>query len=210
MENQGGHQLSEVGAYIQRLEKYAAENGETGLVISLSKPFQQLFKYRHMFQNLLSSTYPSSSNYENALKVVREVEMIVWSIDESRIRREEHDNTKDVLGRIDGLGAVKKFAVPKPSRVLIEERMVAQTSRSGSRGPRSPGGGEEDLWFVVFNDVVLTCQRTGTTWLPRWGAHQQKQRNFYKFLRVCPATRVTFPLPLMTCTDRDMGCGRLS
>jgi len=27
-------------------------------------------------------------------------------------------------------------------------------------------GGKKDLWFVVFNDVVLQCQRTGTTSLP--------------------------------------------
>jgi hypothetical protein len=28
------------------------------------------------------------------------------------------------------------------------------------------GSSKKDMWFVVFNDVVLQCQRTGTTSLP--------------------------------------------
>lgn len=189
MEDQVGHRLSEVGTYIRRLEKNATENGEAGLIVSLSKPFQRLFRYRLMFQNLLSYTYPSSSSYESALKMITEVEKIVWSIEDGRNQRDERDITRDVIGRIDGLSTIRKFAVPKPSRVLIEERMVTNTARPGSRVPRSVVGGEGDLWFVVFNDVVLTCQRTGTTMLPRWGAYQPKQRNFYRFFRVRPATR---------------------
>ena len=68
-------------------------------------------------------------------------------------------------------------------------------------------GGKRDLWLVVFNDVVLRCQRTGTTSLPIGGASNgranslpdlqgkakyattgrrnshTKPRNMYKFLK---------------------------
>ena len=111
------------------------------------------------------------------------------------------------------------LAVPKPSRMLIEEKQVSgadmsipeggkasslsRASRDGSPSPNHasssasittvpgknvktkasfkrlsdvlpngaggtrPGvGGKNDLWLVRFNDVVLRCQRTGTTTLP--------------------------------------------
>jgi hypothetical protein len=38
---------------VQTLEDIAADKGESGLVISLSKPFQRLLKYPLLFQNLL-------------------------------------------------------------------------------------------------------------------------------------------------------------
>jgi hypothetical protein len=37
----------------QSLEEIAGDRGESGLVISLSKPFQRLLKYPLLFQNLL-------------------------------------------------------------------------------------------------------------------------------------------------------------
>lgn len=239
---QEGDQLLKIGAYLQRLEESAAEKGETGLAISLSKPFQRLLKYPLMFQNLLYHTDPSTFEYESTLQMVAEVETIVRSIEDEKIQKEERDKTRDVLGRIDGLDKVKQLAVPKPSRVLVEERMILQTGPSGSGTPRpgapgTPGvngvngvkvkgkpsfkrlsdvwqpgsngiGGKKDLWLVVFNDVVLRCQRTGTTSLPIGGASygrtnsmpemqgkskfattgrrnlQAKPRNLYKFLKV--------------------------
>jgi hypothetical protein len=36
----------------------------------------------------------------------------------------------------------------------------------GSREDKNGLGSKRDLWLVVFNDVVLLCQRTGTTTLP--------------------------------------------
>jgi hypothetical protein len=36
----------------------------------------------------------------------------------------------------------------------------------GSREAKDGIGSKRDLWRVVFNDVVLLCQRTGTTTLP--------------------------------------------
>ena len=230
---QENDQFLKIGAYLQRLEENAAERGETGLAISLSKPFQRLLKYPLMFQNLLYHTDPSTFEYESTLQMVAEVETIVRSIEDEKIQKEERDKTRDVLGRIDGLDKVKQLAVPKPSRVLVEERMVIQTGPSGS-GASSPGvnggkvrgkasfkrlsdvlqpgfsgvGGKKDLWLVVFNDVVLRCQRTGTTSLPIGGASygrtnsmpemqgkakfgttgrrniQAKPRNLYKFLKV--------------------------
>lgn len=178
------HRLFEVGAYIRRLEKVAAEKGETGLVTSLSGPLQRLFKYRDMFQNLFSHTYPSSSKYRSVLKALEEVQIIIWGIEDERVPGNEHDMTRDVLARIDGLDKAWEFAAQKPSRVLIEERVAAPIKPSSS-GPLQPSGrGEKDLWFVVFNDVVLRCKRIGTTSLPGWGSHYTTRRNLYKFVRV--------------------------
>ena len=237
---QEGDQLLKIGAYLQWLEENAAEKGETGLAISLSKPFQRLLKYPLMFQNLLFHTDPSTFEYESTLQMVAEVETIVRSIEDEKIQKEERDKTRDVLGRIDGLEKVKQLTVPKPSRVLVEERMVIQTGPSGSGMP-PPGvngegakgkpsfkrlsdvlqsgsngiGGKKDLWLVVFNDVVLRCQRTGTTSLPIGGASygrtnsmpemqgkakyattgrrnpHARPRNLYKFLKVCLPVLVT-------------------
>jgi hypothetical protein len=189
--------LYQVGAYLQRLEDSAAEKGETGLAISLSKPFQRLFFYPIMLQNLLFHTDPSTFEYEKTSQIVAEVETIVRSIEDEKTQKEERDKTRDVLGRIRGLEKVKRLAVPKPSRVLVEECMAIQAGSSGSRT-----GGKKDLWLVVFNDVVLRCQRTGTTLLPIGGASyggmeskskfaatgrrnpQAKPRNLYNFIEV--------------------------
>lgn len=38
--------------YLEKLEILASEKGETGLAISLSKPFQRLLKYPLLFKNL--------------------------------------------------------------------------------------------------------------------------------------------------------------
>jgi len=248
---QENDQLLKIGIYLQRLEENAAEKGETGLAISLSKPFQRLLKYPLMFQNLLFHTDPSTFEYESTLQMVAEVETIVRSIEDEKIQKEERDKTRDILGRIEGLDKVKQLAVPKPSRVLVEERMVIQTGLSGSGTP-PPGvkvkgkpsfkrlsdvlqsgssgiGGKKDLWLVVFNDVVLRCQRTGTTSLPIGGASygrtnsmpemqgkakyattgrrntQAKPRNLYKYLKVCFYFSPHLPLLLTSCVDRDLG-----
>ena len=95
------------------------------------------------------------------------------------------------------------LAVPKPSRLLVDERVLDPNNPDPSRptsppvassGAMSPNGrtvkqktsfrrisevlgtnpsssspqigSKKDLWLVVFNDVVLRCQRTGTTTLP--------------------------------------------
>lgn len=233
-----GDQTLKLGMYLQKLEHNASDKGETGLAISLSKPFQRLLKYPLLFQNLLFHTDPSTFEYESTLQMVAEVETIVRSIEDEKIQKEERDKTRDVFGRIDGLDKVKQLALPKPSRVLIEERMVVHTdaaaklpsspppaSSSGkSKGKNSfkrlsdvlqPGsngmGGKRDLWLVVFNDVVLRCQRTGTTSLPigsssngranslpelqgkakyattgRRNSHM-KPRNMYKFIKASRA-----------------------
>ncbi|KAJ3527920.1 hypothetical protein NMY22_g9604 [Coprinellus aureogranulatus] len=178
---------------LQKLEGDAGDKGETGLAITLSKPFQRLLKYPLLFQNLLFHTDPSTFEYESTLQMVAEVENIVRSIEDEKIQKEERDKTRDVFARIEGLDKVRQLALPKPSRVLIEERMCAPglSPLNGSAKPSSPPpvnpkgvrgkssfkrlsdvlssngvGGKKDLWFVVFNDVVLQCQRTGTTSLP--------------------------------------------
>ncbi|KAF9483915.1 Dbl homology domain-containing protein [Pholiota conissans] len=221
---------------LQRLEENAAEKGETGLAITLSKPFQRLLKYPLLFQNLLFHTDPSTFEYESTLQMVAEVENIVRSIEDEKIQKEERDKTRDVFARIEGLDKVRQLALPKPSRVLIEERPCSLGLSSlgtqvkpvspppvvNAKGIRSKSsfkrlsdvlqsnglGGKKDLWFVVFNDVVLQCQRTGTTSLPlvastnaRAGSLPElqgkakysttgrrnsttKPRNMYKFIKI--------------------------
>ncbi|KAF8522238.1 Dbl-like domain-containing protein [Hysterangium stoloniferum] len=229
--------------YLQRLEEIAADKGETGLAISLSKPFQRLLKYPLLFQNLLFHTDPSTFEYESTLQMVAEVETIVRSIEDEKIQKEERDRTRDVFARIEGLEKVRQLAIFKPSRLLVEEKMFnvmdggREFAASPPPKPSSPPpanknvkgkssfrrlsdvlqpsgtsgvGGKKDLWLVVFNDVVLRCQRTGTTSLPlvsattgvranslpdlqggkskyattgRRNSHT-KPRNMYKFIRI--------------------------
>jgi hypothetical protein len=193
--NQDSADWLKVCKYLQKMEQSAADKGETGLAITLSKPFQRLLKYPLLFQNLLFHTDPSTFEYESTLQMVAEVETIVRSIEDEKIQKEDRDKTRDVFARIEGLDKVKQLAVPKPSRLLVEERQFMGTmSSNGSPKPSSPPppmlnpkavkgktsfkrlsdmlqsgtgmGGKKDLWLVVFNDVVLKCQRTGTTSLP--------------------------------------------
>ncbi|KAG5653972.1 hypothetical protein H0H81_008840 [Sphagnurus paluster] len=235
---QDASEWQKVCKLLQKLEENACDKGETGLAITLSKPFQRLLKYPLLFQNLLFHTDPSTFEYESTLQMVAEVETIVRSIEDEKIQKEERDKTRDVFARIEGLDKVKQLALPKPSRVLVEERqcipgMAAlssppkpsspppiSTSGRGVKGrssfKRLSGvlqsnngiGGKKDLWFVVFNDVVLQCQRTGTTSLPLVAATtsrtnslpelqgkakyattgrrnvQTKPRNLYKFIKI--------------------------
>ncbi|KAL0947002.1 hypothetical protein HGRIS_013147 [Hohenbuehelia grisea] len=226
--------------FLKKLEGDAADKGETGLAITLSKPFQRLLKYPLLFQNLLFHTDPSTFEYESTLQMVAEVETIVRSIEDEKIQKEERDKTRDVFARIEGLDKVRQLALPKPSRVLLDEKacfpgssaLTSPSKVNGSPPPASGGtrgvrgkssfkrlsdvlgtsgngvGGKKDLWLVVFNDVVLQCQRTGTTCLPlvssttsrtnslpelqgkakyattgRRNAHT-KPRNLYKFIKI--------------------------
>ena len=259
---QDAEQWIKVCHYLHRLEVTASEKGETGLAISLSKPFQRLLKYPLLFQNLLYHTDPSTFEYESTLQMVAEVETIVRSIEDEKIQKEERDKTRDVFARIEGLDKVKQLMVPKPSRVLVEERplvgvnpLTDPTANKSSASPPSASqnpknvkgktsfkrlsdvlqagsngvGGKKDLWLVVFNDVVLRCQRVGTTSLPlvagtnsranslpelqgkakssstgRRGSHT-KPRNMYKFLKVSmfgPPMRILY---LHGPIDRDLG-----
>ncbi|KII89215.1 hypothetical protein PLICRDRAFT_53680 [Plicaturopsis crispa FD-325 SS-3] len=193
--NQDSADWLKVCKFLQKLEADAQEKGETGLAISLSKPFQRLLKYPLLFQNLLFHTDPSTFEYESTLQMVAEVETIVRSIEDEKIQKEDRDKTRDVFARIEGLDKVKQLSLPKPSRVLVEERLIIGVNpQNGSpKTSSSPPpvmnpknvkgktsfkrlsdvlqsgsgvGGKKDLWLVVFNDVVLRCQRTGTTSVP--------------------------------------------
>jgi RhoGEF domain len=176
---------------MQKLEINAQDRGETGLVISLSKPFQRLLKYSMLFQALLFHTDPWMDDYDGAHQLVAEVENIIRGIENTKGQTEERDKTRDVLARIKGLDKVIQFAVPKPSRVLVEERMLnPRESTDVSKASPPAGvtgavkkrssfrlssdllrsgsgiGSRKDIWLVVFNDVELRCQRTGTTSFP--------------------------------------------
>jgi hypothetical protein len=177
-----------VCTHLQRLEELASERGEAGLAISLSKPFHRLLKYPRLFQKLLYHTDPSMVEYESTLQMVAEVETIVHSIEDEKIQKEKYEQTQDVLARIEGLDKIV-LPVPKPSRILVDERLMLGSVASLSPSPSAeqgkgingktsfkrlsdvlPGsngiGGKRDLWLVVFNDVVLRCQRIGQTSLP--------------------------------------------
>ena len=193
------HDWLKFSAILRLLEMDAQDRGETGLAISLSKPFQRLLKYPLMFQNLLFYTNPLTSEYEDILQIVAEVENIVCSIQDLNIQKEERDKTRDILARIEGLDRVKRLAGPKPSRVLVEER-IRESSDDASKALPPPlagttravrgktfkrlsdvlqegggdSGGKKDIWLVIFNDVVLRCQRTGTTSLPLGAACSSK------------------------------------
>ena len=207
-----------VGAHLRRLEENAVEKGEAGLVISLAKPFQRLLKYHLLFQNLLFRTRLVAFKYEVVLMMVTEVEMIVGGIENKRIPMEERGKVWDILTRIDGLDKIKQLAVPDPSRILVKEWKIS-TVPSSSGVAREEGrrasnviGGERDLWLVVFDNVVLRCQRTGTVLLPGWGASRttnstpvtlgtakvaatvrrqprSRLRNLYKLLEARPTTQ---------------------
>ncbi|TCD60576.1 hypothetical protein EIP91_009848 [Steccherinum ochraceum] len=231
-------QWIKLSQHLYKLEGFAQDKGETGLAISLSKPFQRLLKYPLLFQNLLFHTDPSTFEYESTLQMVAEVETIVRSIEDEKIQKEERDKTRDVFARIEGLDKVKQLMVPKPSRILMEEKpalaangvsesKVSSSPPMASQNPKNVKGksslkrlsdvlqsgsngvgGKKDQWLVVFNDVVLRCQRTGTTSLPlsaatnsraaslpelqgkakyattgRRNSHT-KPRNLYKFLKI--------------------------
>lgn len=88
---------------LHSLEELATERGESGLVISLSKPFQRLLKYPLLFQNLLFNTDPSLKEYEATLAMVDEVEVIVRTIEDEKSSSEEREKTRDVWARIEGL-----------------------------------------------------------------------------------------------------------
>ena len=115
-----------VCTFLQRLEADAAEKGETGLAISLSKPFQRLLKYPLLFQNLLFHTDPSTFEYESTLQMVAEVETIVRSIEDEKIQKEERDKTRDVFARIEGLDLERRF-----DAVLLASNLI--TAAAGQR-----------------------------------------------------------------------------
>ena len=177
--NKDADEWLKVCIFLRKLE----DRGETGLAISLSMPFQRLLKYPLLFQNLLSHTDPSTFQYDSILRMVARVENILRSIEDKKIQIEERDKTRDILARIDGMDKVKQLAAPNSSRVLVEERKLELSDAVGTskavKGKTSFNrlsdvlqdggggiGGKTDMWLVVFNDVVLRCQRTGMTWLP--------------------------------------------
>ena len=192
------NQLPKICALLHRLEADAEDRGETGLAISLSKPFRRLLRYPLLFQAVLFHTDPWMFEYEGALQLVAEVEAIVRGIENEKVQVEQREKTRDILARIRGLDKVIQFAIPKPSRVLVEERMLNPRESSDAKIPkavgrkgsfrlssdvlRSVGDSRKDVWLVVFNDVVLRCQRIGTTSDPLGGAHSSKP-NFLSELR---------------------------
>lgn len=139
----------------QRLEDVAAEKGETGLAISLSKPFQRLLKYPLLFQNLLFHTDPSTFEYESTLKMVDEVEKIVRSIEDEKIQKEERDKTRDMFARIDGLEKSKvRFVVLARAGVTRTEHVYVylvgpRCSQGISTAPSGTATGDTTTTSII-------------------------------------------------------------
>ena len=113
--------------FLHSLEDLATERGESGLVISLSKPFQRLLKYPLLFQNLLFNTDPSLKEYEATLAMVDEVEVIVRTIEDEKASSEEREKTRDVWARIEGLEKDKVCPIAKCVSKLIVDAHGSQT-----------------------------------------------------------------------------------
>ena len=198
--------LSMFGDHLRRLEGYAVVKEEAGLIIALAKPFHRLLKYHLFFQDPLLYIDLVALKFGAGRKIVTEIETIFGGIEDEKIQKKDYHKVWDVLGRIDGLDKVARLAVPKPSRILLEECRTLVKSRRTSKGlgdvvqPEGSNGISErrDLWLLVFNDVVLRCQRTDTVSLPGWGASWKtgpKLENLYRFLKARFIARITLCYP---------------
>ncbi|KLT41255.1 hypothetical protein CC85DRAFT_126424 [Cutaneotrichosporon oleaginosum] len=202
-------QLGRLSKTLAQLEELAAQRGEAGLAISLSKPFQRLLKYPLLFQNLLFNTSPSTREYEATLAMVDEVETIVRSIEDEKSSSEERERARDAWARVEGIERNKQLMAPKPTRLLMSETIVPPKEKKGKASHRLSDMLKHrnmEQWIVRFTDVSLLCERTGYTSLPmssksRLKSESQtdlsikrmssskrgqsiKQRNMYRFLKV--------------------------
>ena len=120
--------LVELGKTLWGLDQLAASRAETGLAISLSKPFQRLLKYPLLFQNLLFNTDPSLKEYEATLAMVDEVEAIVRGIEDEKTSQEERNKARDGWVRIEGMDTKVN---PVPARLdFLNARTQELTYRS--------------------------------------------------------------------------------
>lgn len=104
----------------QALDQLAADQGESGLFISLSKPFHRLLRYPLMFQNLLfvstvhvvlsclqahslQHTDPTMKEYDATIEIIAQVEKIVRHMEDEKWSQEQRAKTRDALSRIEGL-----------------------------------------------------------------------------------------------------------
>lgn len=114
-----------LASIIMQLEENAAIQGECGLAICLSKPFQRLLKYPLLFQNLLYHTDASTHEYESAQAMAISIDGIVRSIEDGKISEEERNKARDVWSRIEGINE-KALMVPQSDRLLMSEEPIWQ------------------------------------------------------------------------------------
>ncbi|CAD6942121.1 unnamed protein product [Tilletia controversa] len=142
-----------VGRAIAALEIIAAERGEPGLALFISKPFQRLLKYPLLFQNLLFHTDPSTYEFESTVGMVVEVERIVRSIEDEKVSAEERDRSRDAFARIDGI-TDKAVLKPKADRTLVEEKPLYD------EGPRRALSESRTEGVGLANSEALTSELT--------------------------------------------------
>lgn len=120
---------------IMALEEKAADEGESGLAICLSKPLMRLGKLPLLMQNLLyQSDAAASFEWEKVSRVVRcrggaltewmqtramalEIDALMSSIENEKVQDEEREKVRDLFARIEGINdKVGWFSTARPSR----------------------------------------------------------------------------------------------
>ncbi|TFK63088.1 Dbl homology domain-containing protein [Pluteus cervinus] len=109
----------------------------------------------------------------------------------SRVFVEETIYARQPATQADGAEPVPKFGrrIRLPPWV-VNSLKPSLSSRFG--GNRDRAGGQNDLWTITFNDVVLVCQRTGVAPSPSSASKHGKKKkhsyaqskNLYKFVKV--------------------------
>ncbi|GAA5989409.1 hypothetical protein JCM11641_004820 [Rhodosporidiobolus odoratus] len=194
---------------LMSLEEKAADAGESGLGICLSKPLMRLGKLPLMMQALLFHTDPTTHEYEKTRAMALEVDALVRSIEDEKIEEEERERTRDILARIDGIND-KALMAPRSSRVVLSEYPAPSSATSTSpdrrrrrssigrkEGKKDKGRNEAEDWLIQFTDVVVRVQKVGQTNIPgSFSREKEKQgkqgktrktgklRNTYRFIRV--------------------------
>ncbi|TXT07506.1 hypothetical protein VHUM_03226 [Vanrija humicola] len=227
-------QLGKLGKLLHALDELAAERGEAGLSIALSKPFQRLLKYPLLFQNLLYNTSASTREYEATLAMVDEVQRIVRSIEDEKSSTEDREKAHDAWARIDGIERNKQLMAPRPSRLLVSETSLKELKEERKSHHRLSdilkGKKDTDQWIVKFTDVSLLCELIGTTTLPLSTGkrsdsvtdlgttskrlsginkrHQSvRSRNLYRFVKVHEWHQKATPSPVRRTSVDGLGAG---
>ncbi|GAA5854157.1 hypothetical protein JCM9279_002854 [Rhodotorula babjevae] len=212
----GPHKLSPADKRLARalhdLELEAADLGESGLGICLSKPLMRLGKLPLLMQALLYHTDPTTHEWEKTRAMALEVDALVRSIEDEKVEEEERERTRDALARIDGVKD-KTLMAPRAARILISEQPAPTLSQSagpstttggstrakfarrmsGAVGTKKSGvSGKGTEWLVCFTDVVVRAVKTGETSIPGSFSREKEKRGKQGAPRKVGKTRNTY------------------
>ncbi|KPV77937.1 uncharacterized protein RHOBADRAFT_50463 [Rhodotorula graminis WP1] len=212
------HKLSQADKRLARalhdLELEAADLGESGLGICLSKPLMRLGKLPLLMQALLYHTDPTTHEWEKTRAMALEVDALVRSIEDEKVEEEERERTRDALARIDGVKD-KTLMAPRAARILISEHPAPTLSQSagpsatasgstrakfarrmsgavGGGGKKGGTSGKGSEWLVSFTDVVVRAVKTGETSIPGSFSREKEKRGKQGAPRKVGKTRNTY------------------